>query len=75
MRDDLRMVETVIDLGRYLGMPVKPSPYLPNGVWQMWDGCIWVALDLWEDLQIPIFDFELLTDAMEDEDEESRPAA
>ncbi len=67
VRDDLLMVETLIDLGRYLGMPVRAGAHLAKGSWVFTeDGEIAVSHDLWESLGLLTFDFELLTEAIED---------
>lgn len=58
--DDAAMVKMVVDLGQYLGMPVKPSPHLANGEWCFEGDAIVVAHDIWEALDIPVFEMEFL---------------
>jgi hypothetical protein len=62
------MAECVVDLGRYLGMPVRADPRLEDGAWGFSeDGEVLVAHDLWERLAIATFEFELLTEAIDDD--------
>ena len=60
------MAECVVDLGRYLGMPIRADPRLEEGRWGFSDqGEVLVAHDLWEKLAIATFEFELLTEAID----------
>jgi len=67
-RIDIPMAECVVDLGRYLGMPVRAEPRLEDGAWGFSDqGEVLIAHDLWEKLAIATFEFELLTEIDDDD--------
>ena len=58
--DDIEMVRTVVDLGQFLGMPIRPSPMLDLGEWCFDHSGIVVAHDIWTILEIPVFDPEMI---------------
>ena len=66
-RDDFPMVEAVVELGQFLGMRIRPCPYLDHGTW-MFDSqrSVIVAHDLWERLNREVAEVELLSDYAEE---------
>jgi hypothetical protein len=55
------LAQSMIDLGQYMGVRVRPDPLLAHGRWGLDDhGCIVVAHDLWQELQLPVDDPELI---------------
>jgi len=64
---DFPMVETIVEMATYMGMSIKPCAYLDHGAWTFDDERnVIVAHDLWERLQRPISEVELLTDYVEE---------
>ena len=63
MPDDAEqeMFRTLVDLGQYLGHAIKTHPDLPNNSWT-WDsgGSVVLAHNIWESLQVPFLDAEMI---------------